>query len=132
MTRKTGDRVEPTARGHVLDLHDIEAVTRALIRLARQDVAHETRVLDGTCRADALATCDRGGHTCSCGNPIWDCGREYLANLQAALTGEGYVPGWHAKTCQDCGARQTITLDGLCYDCYGLAHAAEISDAAQA
>jgi hypothetical protein len=130
--RSKGERVEPP--GHVLDLHDIEKVMRALIRSAQLDVAHEAAVLAGKCRAGRRGrSCDRGEHICpGCGRAIWDCGRSYLINLHAALIGEGFVPGWHAKTCRACHGRQTIAYDGLCFNCYGFAIGAEIAKAQRA
>lgn len=80
-----GPKTEPA--GHVLDLHDIEAVAGALIAAARADIEHESRV-GVSCRWDGVKvrTCDRGGHFCpGCYMTIWDCARTFLNGLAVQL-----------------------------------------------
>lgn len=85
-----GPRTEPP--GHVLDLHDIEAVAGALIANAKLDIEHEAKA-GSTCRWDGVRIkgCERGGHICpGCRMLIWDCAREWLGKLADAMGVEGY------------------------------------------
>lgn len=86
-----GPRTEP--KGHVLDIHDVEAMVGAMIAAARDDIRHEARA-GVQCRWDGSSVrhCDRGGHVCwDCGKPIWDCARNFLNGLATAL--EDYPAG---------------------------------------
>lgn len=126
MPRRAKDMQAPRVR--VIDMHDIEKVAEALIHAARKDVEHEGRVESGKCKN--ANSCDRGAHVCpTCDLAIWECGQAFLDGIQAALTGEGSVPGWHARTCRYCMRNQTLDRDGMCHDCYALAHADELAAA---